>query len=394
MTPRRLLSVSLSGAALLTPAARAQDAPAQDLLVRCRTLVVAPDTVLSPGELLVRDGKVAHVGAEIPADARARARVLAFADATVVPGFVLPYSALGQEADLAERATAFTPALPAAEAFDPFGDELAALARRAVTSCALGPSPRNVAGGIAALVKPGPGRGAIAVPQTYLNLSLNGSARSPERPPTSLIGAIDLLRTAFTDAKNGVRGGADLAVIGQALRGERRIVLHADTSAELIAALELAHEFGLQPALLGARAADECVDRIAAAHAAVILDALRPELGNEQLHLPARLEAAGVPFAFAGAAEQLRVSAALAVRWGASRKAALAALTRVPAELVGAAERVGSLRRGCDADFAVFAGDPIDLASALRAVYVGGVRVHGAEPGPAAPELAAVQEDR
>ena len=47
-------------------------ATAQDLLVQAARLVVAPDTVLTDGRLLVQKGKVAYLGAEIPAEARAK----------------------------------------------------------------------------------------------------------------------------------------------------------------------------------------------------------------------------------------------------------------------------------------------------------------------------------
>jgi imidazolonepropionase-like amidohydrolase len=372
------------------------EAPAQDLLVRCGTLVVAPDAVLAPGELLLRDGKVAHVGDEIPADARSRAAVLAFPAATIVPGFVLAHAQLGQEADLLERAVALTPELLAAEAFDPFADDLAQLAPRAVTSCMLAPSSANVAGGIAALVKPGLAAGRVRVPQTYLQISMTAAARNPERQPTSLIGAVDMLRTALTAARTGVVGGPDAVVFGQALRGERPVVVHVESRAEILAALDLAQEFGIQPVLLGATEAGECLERVQAARCPVLLDPLRPELPTARLALPARLEQAAVPFAFRGAPADLRLAAALAVRHGTSRKTALAALTRVPAEMARLQEQVGSLRRGCDADFAVFSADPLDLTSSLQAVYVDGVLLHGQAPPAeaAATGIAAAKEAR
>lgn len=67
---------------------------AQDLLIECKTLAIAPDVVVSPGAFLVRDGKVAFLGQEIPAEARAKARTLAWPTATIVPGFVLAHSTL------------------------------------------------------------------------------------------------------------------------------------------------------------------------------------------------------------------------------------------------------------------------------------------------------------
>ncbi|MGE3174666.1 MAG: hypothetical protein AB7O97_18685 [Planctomycetota bacterium] len=377
----------------LLATAPARDLAAQDLIYRCENLVVAPDTVVSPGELLVRDGKVMHVGGEIPIETRARTRVVAFDGATIVPGFVLAHATLGQERDLAERAAPMTPGLRAAEAFDPFADELAALPRAGVTSCWLSPSSDNVAGGLAALVKPGRAgdmaMGTVRVDQGYAKFALGRPAAVEQSAPTSLMGAVDLLRQAFLAAGRG--GGpvdaavstvqpSDLPELAAVLRGERPAVLQADSRAELLAALGLARELGFTPVLLGAAAAPDLLDRLAAARAPLLLRPLRPEMRDEELRLPAELERRGVPFAFVGPADQLRPAAALAVRHGCSRKVALAALTRTPAELCGSAAIHGALRRGCDADFAVFTGDPLDLGARLLATYVGGERLFGDAP--------------
>lgn len=381
-TPRRAaprVRALLVTAALLAPVA------AQDLLVQCRTLVVAPDTVVEPGELLLRDGKVAYLGREIPAEARARAKVLAFTDATIVPGFVLAHTALGRDGELGERAAPLVPDLLAADAFDPFQKELLRLPRHAVTACLLSPSSANVAGGIAALVKPGAEQGSVRQDRAYARFALAGPVRAQDREPTSLMGAIDLLREALRAAKNG-----EPRALGPVLRADQRMVVHVETRAEILAALALGAEFGFEPVLLGASAADEVLDAIQKARATVALWALHPAMRDAQLGVPRELERRAVPFCFFGEPQALRAGAALAVRHGTSRKQALAALTRVPAELAKATDAVGSLRRGCDADFAVFGGDPLDLSSPLLAVYVDGVRLHGDAPPLAtpAPDLA------
>ena len=350
---------------------------AQDLLVRAKTIVIAADTVLTDGSFLVRQGKIAWVGNDIPAEARATATVVDYGDATIVPGFVLPPTTLGRERDLAEAALPFTPDLRAVEAFDPWQEELLKLPRSAITSLALSPSPRNIAGGIGALVKPGLTAGTVVAPELHLALSLTQAARNPERPPTSLMGALDMLRSAFTEAKGGAATGPDVAVLRQALQGSRKIVMHADTLVELVGALDLAKEFGFEPMLIGARDAEKVLPRLVQQKASLALDTLRPDMRLAQLRLPTRLAEAGVPFCFGGRAEHMRVSAVLAVRFGLDRKTALQSLTRTPAVLLDQQAQVGALRQGNAADFAVFTGDPLDLDSAHVATWIDGVRVHG-----------------
>jgi imidazolonepropionase-like amidohydrolase len=364
--------------------ALAAAAPGQDLLVRARTVVLAADAIASPGTFLVRQGKVAWVGDDIPAEARAGATVVDYGDATIVPGFVLPPTTLGRDRDLAEGALAFTPDLRASEAFDPWQEELQALPKSGITSMFLSPSPRNVAGGIGALVKPGQDGGKLVAPDLQLTLSLTAAARNPERQPTSLMGAMDLLRTTFTAAQSGLQAGPDAAVLRQALQGGRRIVVHADTYTELMAALDLAKEYKFEPVLVGAADASKVLPRLVAQKAGVVLGSLRPNLRLEQLQLPTRLAEAGVQFCFGGRAETMRLSAVLAVRHGLDRKTALQALTRNAAVLLDQANTIGSLRQGHAADFAVFTGDPIDLDSNHLATWIDGVRVHGAAPAPPA----------
>ena len=96
--------------------------------------------------------------------------------------------------------------------------------------------------------------------------------------------------------------------------------------------------------------------------------------------LPAQLAEANIPFCFGGSPERVRLSAVLAVRHGLSRPAALAALTRTPATMLGQQAAVGSLRQGCAGDFVVFAGDLLDLGARHVATWVDGKLVVGDAP--------------
>ena len=97
------------------------------------------------------------------------------------------------------------------------------------------------------------GGGSVAAPELFLALSLNAAARNPERPPTSLMGAVDLLRSAFAAAKSSAAAGPDVAVLRSALQGNRKVAIAADTLAEIQQALDLARDFGFEPVIVGAR---------------------------------------------------------------------------------------------------------------------------------------------
>ena len=72
----------------------------------------------------------------------------------------------------------------------------------------------------------------------------------------------------------------------------------------------------------------------------------------------------------------LPLCAGLAVREGMDEDAAWRAITINPAKVAGIEERVGSLERGKDADFAIWQGDPLkDIQARTKMVFVNGKNV-------------------
>jgi len=344
------------------------------LLVEAAEIHIGAGRVLKDSAILVRDGKVLYVGEEIPADARGKATRLNFGKATVVPGFVNPHSSLGHGANLSEKIDTFTPELLAADAFDPFAELVQQSAHAGVTTVGLSPSSLNAFAGQAAAVHTGR-IGELLVESTYLKMSMTDSAFDQNRYPTSRMGAAELMRASFRSAGSPL-GPTDarLKVLHDVLQGGRRLALHVQREAEITSVLELCNELKLKPLLVGCEEGHKCVDKIAAQGDGVILAPLNFASSRKRLTLPAMLEKKGVPFSFmAEHPEHLRISAALAVRYGASRKAALAALTQTGAQHAEAEAMVGSLFEGKSADFCVFNGHPLDLTSRLTHTYIAGI---------------------
>ncbi len=75
-------------------------------------------------------------------------------------------------------------------------------------------------------------------------------------------------------------------------------------------------------------------------------------------------------------AEELTTQATMSVRFGLDEKAALEALSIIPARQVGMADRLGSLEVGKDADIVVRTGPPLDPRSAVLLVLVNGKNVY------------------
>jgi imidazolonepropionase-like amidohydrolase len=68
----------------------------------------------------------------------------------------------------------------------------------------------------------------------------------------------------------------------------------------------------------------------------------------------------------------LRTSAILAAKYGLDTETALRSLTIDAAEILGVADRVGSIQQGKDADLVILNGDPLQLTSSVEMVLING----------------------
>ncbi|HWJ03026.1 MAG TPA: amidohydrolase family protein, partial [Verrucomicrobiae bacterium] len=77
--------------------------------------------------------------------------------------------------------------------------------------------------------------------------------------------------------------------------------------------------------------------------------------------------------------QYLPICAGLAVREGMAMEDALKALTINPAEILGVADRLGSLAPGKDADVVIWSGNPVELMSKPQVVLIDGKIVYNRE---------------
>ena len=139
--------------------------------------------------------------------------------------------------------------------------------------------------------------------------------------------------------------------------------------------------------ILGGAEAWQLAPRLAAERVAVVTGAQNnipagfSALGQRQENA-ALLARAGVPVAIVGNSgggdeelynvRNVRYEAGNAVAYGMDYSAALRAVTLTPAELFGAADRIGSLAPGRDANVVVWSGDPFEFATRAEHVFVRG----------------------
>jgi imidazolonepropionase-like amidohydrolase len=187
------------------------------------------------------------------------------------------------------------------------------------------------------------------------------------------------------DKTGGVRD-LKLEALARVLRREIPWRQHCHRADDIATALRLAAEFGYDLVLDHCTEGYLIVEKIAAAGVPVVTGPLitarsKVELRNRTLANPGVLAAAGVMVAIATdhpvvPVHLLPLQAALAVREGMDREAALRAVTINPARIMRVSDRIGSLAPGKDADLVIWSGDPFDVMSRAEAAYIGGREVY------------------
>jgi imidazolonepropionase-like amidohydrolase len=176
-------------------------------------------------------------------------------------------------------------------------------------------------------------------------------------------------------------------ILVELLEGEIRAFVWCETAGDVAAAYRLADAYGYEMVPVLGPGTWRAASLLAERQATPVLD---PELvvwertpeGEVEAHaLPAELLAAGVPFALtteptALAAQYPLYQAAVAVRWGVPREEALAAVTRIPAELAGMGDTLGTLEPGREATMLLLSGDPLASATWVERVWIAGEEVY------------------
>jgi imidazolonepropionase-like amidohydrolase len=177
------------------------------------------------------------------------------------------------------------------------------------------------------------------------------------------------------------------------LRREMPAALSATTADDILAALELVDEFGIRMILAGAVEGWIVAEEIAKRDVSLIITPREKRRPNEDISAPsgstlenaAILKKAGVKFAivppdtaftiWGGAGRDLMtlpIEAAFAVSGGLDEQTALEAITITAAEILGVADRLGSLQVGKDADIIILDGHPFHYNTFVEFTLING----------------------
>jgi len=166
------------------------------------------------------------------------------------------------------------------------------------------------------------------------------------------------------------------------VRGQLPVLVFADRARDIRNALEFCDKQKLKMILAGGEEAYKLKELLRSKNVAVIL---RPMLSlpeeeddpyDRLLTQPAELSAAGVKFAIASFdnsfARRLGQNAANAAAHGLSHDEALKAVTLYPAQILGLADQVGTLEPGKIANVIVTDGDPLELTTDVKYLFIRG----------------------
>lgn len=407
------------------------------------TVVAADGRRTEDVNIVVRNGLIAAMGrdAAIPPGVR----VLDGDSLMVYPGIVDAHGAAKfsfpqSEVDRAQvrswdpprELQGFTPHRRVADALTATGRDLADQRKKGVVAAAVHPEAGLMAGQGAVLMF----RSNASMPaQLVVNPSLGqlmGFRGGRGVYPGTLFGVMAFQRQAFEDARRArvVRtayersrnsmavppNDPDLDAVGRVLSGDSRAYFVANSSEEIIRALQISDEYGFTPVIVGGQEAWKVADQLTRRNVPVLvsLDVPRPrrwkpstdgapmqgpmadsasansaaddafvqreKADYEAIYSnPGRLAQAGVRFALTsgGGAADIREGVRTAMRYGLSEAAALSAVTSTPATLLGIPEVV-RVAEGAPATFVATNGPLFDNDTRVVYTFVEGILERGA----------------
>lgn len=376
---------------------RAVPAAAQGLAIVGGEVRTVSGPVLEEATILIRDGTIEGVGADVSAPSGYD--VIDASGLVVTPGFIDARTSLALppgatldrahaiRADFNVRDTLGPLVVPGAFGQEARDTPVHPWLMNGVTTAYVATSERHIIGGRGAVVKltadervrPVEREAEFAASLRNGPLTVSISQAPLETfgdrdagGPTTRQGVVALLRQWLSAA---VRAGD--------VRPGERIRLYAHSPDDIITALRVAEEFELTAIIDGAAGANLVSEELAAAEASVVVGPAIMGLGGGGAHEmyahspynAARLHAAGVPFALSTdgtSGRSVAVEAAIARAHGLPPEAALRAVTLDAARILGVDRRLGSIETGKDADLVLWSGDPVGTWGDAQVVLVDG----------------------
>lgn len=405
--------------------------PTGPIAIRGGKLLTITHGVIENGVVVMENGKITAVGPASTAVPKG-ATVIDATGMTVYPGLIDSETNLGlveveadqNSNDLNEPSDEIMPHMHVADAFHSETQRIPVVRVNGITNAIVAPGTTNSLPGQDIFIQlDGKDRDQmIVVPDIALPLNFSGAQRRRAMPgqggggggmtrfPSTRMGLAAQLRQAFIDAQDyeakmqsaskpsdstrsggGARGSGDrqkrdlkFEALLPYLHGQKPVVIGAEDGYDVENAMRLAREFNLKVVLNHVTHSQDILDEIASWKVPVIVgpiyDFPRPDERYDAVYsLPAELNKRGVKIAFASYRVEhnrnLPYAAGYAVAFGLPYEEALKAVTINPAEIWGVADKLGSLDVGKTANVVVANGDPLDVKTDVKQVFIEGRKI-------------------
>ena len=167
------------------------------------------------------------------------------------------------------------------------------------------------------------------------------------------------------------------------VRGEQPVIFRADREAEMRGAIKFAEEMKLKPIILGGNDAGKIASLLKEKNVPVILTGIfslpsREDDAYDTLYENAsKLQAAGVRYCISTGdagpeVRNLAQYAGMAAAFGLSKSDAVKAVTLYPAQILNVADRLGSIEVGKMANLVVTDGDLLEIRSRIKYLLIDG----------------------
>jgi len=229
-------------------------------------------------------------------------------------------------------------------------------------------------------------------------LSFAKSKASKQGYPTSLMGAIALLRQVYYDADWYEKGNVptkDMSLEAMNRNKSLQQIFYANDKTNALRADRIGDLFGIQYTIVGKGNEYQLIDEIKNTNATFILPLNFPKAydvenpfqadyvslkdmryWNQAPSNPSALAKSGIQFSFTThhlkSLGDLNKNIQKAIEYGLDKTKALEALTTVPAQILGKSNQIGSLKKGMIANFLITSGDIFEAKTTLYENWVQG----------------------
>lgn len=397
----------------------AADAPKKVIAITGGRLLTVSHGIIENGVLVIADGKIAAVGEAGKVNLPAGAEIVDAHGLTVYPGLIDPESNFGlteisadeNSNDLAEPSDEIMPHMHVADAFHAETELIPVARLNGITNAVVAPATNDsIAGQDIFIQMYGADRDHmilgrdVALAMNYGADQRRRGGRGKSEYPSTRMGLITQLRQTFLDVQDyearrdaaakkddkSFKRDLKLEALIPYLKGERPVVIGVYEAYDVEVIMGLAQEFHLKVILNHVTHSQEILDKIAVWKVPVIVGSIYDfPLANERYDavftLPAELAKRGVKIAISSAdaggpasshsARNLPYAAGFAVAYGLPYDEALKAITLNVAEMFGFGDTLGSLDVGKTANLVLANGDPLDVRTDVKQVYIQGVAV-------------------